>query len=102
MSPITYAIHADQHLLKKHHQCSTCNQKYSSYLKYYTEDFCGDNALPKNVKMYVNNTVFKLRFLEEDTEIIGENFANRGFEVSDIFNIHSTLKLEGYSREIQL
>ena len=76
MSPITYAIHADQHLLKKHHQCSTCNQKYSSYLKYYTEDFCGDNALPKNVKMYVNNTVFKLRFLEEDTEIIGENFAN--------------------------
>ena len=76
MSPITYAIHADQHLLKKHHQCSTCSQKYSSYLKYYTEDFCGDNAIPKNVKMYVNNTVFKLRFLEEDTEIIGENFAN--------------------------
>ena len=76
MSPITFAIHADQHLLKKHHQCSTCNQKYSSFLKFYTEDFCGDNAIPKNVKMYVNNTVFKLRFLEEDTEIIGENFAN--------------------------
>ena len=76
MSPITYAIHADQHLLKNHHQCSTCNQKYSSYIKYYTEDFCGDNAIPKNVKTFVNNTVFKLKFLEEDTEIIGENFAN--------------------------
>ena len=25
-----------------------------------------------------------------------------GFQVSDIFNIHSTLKLEGYSGEIQL
>ena len=76
MSPITYAIHADQHLLKKPHQCSSCNQKYSSYLKYYTEDFCGDNAIPKNVKMFVNNTVAKLKYVEEDTEIIGENFSN--------------------------
>jgi len=76
MSPITYAIHADQHLLKKPHQCSTCSQKYSSYLKFYTEDFCGDNAIPKNVKMFVNNTVAKLKYVEEDTEIIGENFSN--------------------------
>ena len=76
MSPITYAIHVDQHLLKTPHQCSTCNQKYTSYLKYYTDDFCGDNAIPKNVKIYVNNTVSKLKFLEENTEIIGENFAN--------------------------
>ena len=76
MSPITYAVHADQHLLNKAHQCPSCNVKYSSFLKYYTEDICGDNAIPKNVKMFVNNIVSKLKFLEEDTEIIGENFAN--------------------------
>ena len=76
MSPLVFALHLDQHLLNKPTECSTCKHKYSSYHKLYTDDFCGDNAIPKNVKMYVNNAVSKLKFLEEDTEIIGENFDN--------------------------
>ena len=76
MSPITFALHADQHLLKTPMVCQTCNKKYSSYMKYYTEDICGDNAIPKNVKMFVNNAAKKLQNLEADSEIIGENFPN--------------------------
>ena len=56
--------------------CKTCNKKYSSYIKYYTEDICGDNAIPKNVKMFVNNATKKLQHLEADSDIIGENFSN--------------------------
>ena len=76
MSPITFALHADQHLLKTPTVCKTCNKKYSSYMRFYTEDICGDNAIPKNVKMFVNNAAKKLQHLEADSEIIGENFPN--------------------------
>ena len=76
MSPITYALHLDQHLLPKQTECSDCKGKYSSFLKLYSDDICGDNAIPKNVKIFVNNALSKLKFLEEDTEIIGENFGN--------------------------
>ena len=45
-------------------------------MKYYTEDICGDNAIPRNVKLFVNNAANKLRNLEENSDIIGENFSN--------------------------
>merc|ERR1719509_362778 len=44
-------------------------------MKYYSDDICGDNAFPRNVKQFVNQAVKRLQGLEEDTEIIGENFA---------------------------
>jgi hypothetical protein len=75
MSPITYALHADQHNLKKTIDCSNCKKKYSSHLKFYSDDICGDNAIPRNVKSFVNNVIRKLQNIEEDTEIIGENFS---------------------------
>ena len=37
--------------------CQECKRKYPSPLTYYTADKCGDNAIPKNVKMFVNNTI---------------------------------------------
>ena len=76
MSPITFALHADQHLLKTPMTCPTCGKKFSSYMKYYTEDICGDNAIPRNVKLFVNNATSKLKNLEENSDIIGENFSN--------------------------
>ena len=76
MSPVTFALHADQHLLKTPLTCPTCGKKYSSHMKYYTEDICGDNAIPRNVKLFVNNAANKLRNLEENSDIIGENFSN--------------------------
>ena len=75
MSPVTYALHADQHNLKKPLDCDTCKKKYVSHLKYYSDDICGDNAIPRNVKSFVNNTIRKLQNIEDDTEIIGENFS---------------------------
>ena len=45
----------DQHELGI--KCDTCSKEYSSVVEYYSEDMCGDNAIPKNVKMYVNNTI---------------------------------------------
>jgi len=75
MSPITYALHADQHTLKKPIDCSNCKKKYASHLKFYSDDICGDNAIPRNVKSFVNNVIKKLQNIEDDTEIIGENFS---------------------------
>ena len=76
MSPVTFALHADQHLLKTPMTCPTCGKKFSSHMKYYTEDICGDNAIPRNVKLFVNNAANKLRNLEDNSDIIGENFSN--------------------------
>jgi len=72
MSPVIYALHQDLH--EREVECPTCSKKYTSAVHLYTDDMCGDNAIPKNVKMYVNNTLQRLLELEEDTEIIGENF----------------------------
>ena len=72
MSPVIYAIHKDQHEVEV--ECEQCSKKYPSVISMYLEDMCGDNAIPKNVKTYVNNTISKLVKLEEDTEIIAENF----------------------------
>merc|ERR1719192_676533 len=74
MSPVVYALHTDQHTLKKHLECPECHKKYYTTTKYYSDDMCGDNAFPKAVKEHVNGAVKRLQGLEEDTEIIGENF----------------------------
>jgi hypothetical protein len=58
MSPVTYALHQDQHeAADQPTVCPDCRRQYASPLKFYTLDKCGDNAIPKNVKMFVNNTV---------------------------------------------
>jgi len=62
MSPVTYALHQDQHEGEGEGSstalvCPECRRSYPSPLKFYTGDKCGDNAIPKNVKMFVNNTI---------------------------------------------
>merc|ERR1719285_958591 len=53
-----------------------CKKKYESPHKMFSEDTCGDNDIPKQVKKYVNDVVLRLAKLEEDTDSIGENFAH--------------------------
>ena len=62
MSPVTYALHQDQNEGEGKGSstalgCPECRRSYPSPLKFYTGDKCGDNAIPKNVKMFVNNTI---------------------------------------------
>ena len=42
----------------------------------FSEDNCGDNNFPRQLKKYVNSVVALLAKLEEDTDVIGENFAH--------------------------
>jgi hypothetical protein len=62
MSPVTYALHQDQNEGEREGSstalgCPECRRSYPSPLKFYTGDKCGDNAIPKNVKMFVNSTI---------------------------------------------
>jgi len=77
MSPVTYALHSDQHTMKDKRpmECETCNRKYLTPIRFYTEDLCGDNAIPRNVKEFVNETIEKLKTLESGADIIGEKFS---------------------------
>ena len=61
MSPVVYALHTDQHTLKKHLECPECHKKYYTTTKYYSDDMCGDNAFPKAVKEHVNGAVKRLQ-----------------------------------------